>query len=398
MRPILLIDLDDTLFSNPFECFMPEYIKLLSVQLSPFIEPSRMVQQLLHATDRMIAKDLPEKTLEETFNDDFYPRLGLIKNTLSESINDFYELPYQGLKNLTGQRPEAIRIINFAKSRNFTIVVATNPLFPRQAILSRLEWAGFSKTDSPFSLITSYENMHFAKPNSAYYAEILGLLGYPHDPIFMVGNNLQDDILPACELGIQSFLVSDSQFPRLDPSIASVGSLEQVIPWLEDRSDSLFENGTKSIPAILAQLKSTPAVLETLTKNLSASDWRSKPSPSEWSVQESISHLLDVDQEIHLFRFEQIISNNSTLITGIDSDLWAVERNYNKNRTPQDFHNFLQIRTRLLELLSYLSTTEWSQKVRHSIFGPTTLQELAGFIASHDQDHIRQIFMLVSTF
>ena len=56
-------------------------------------------------------------------------------------------------------------------------MVATNPIFPRKAILHRLSWAGLAPEQVPFALITDYERFHFAKPNPAFFAEILAQLG-----------------------------------------------------------------------------------------------------------------------------------------------------------------------------------------------------------------------------
>jgi hypothetical protein len=38
---------------------------------------------------------------------------------------------------------------------------------------------------------------------------------------------------------------------------------------------------------------------------------------------------------------------------------------------------------------------EWSRPARHAIFGPTTLQELAGFMAGHDRAHVQQVWKTI---
>jgi len=67
-------------------------------------------------------------------------------------------------------------------------------------VVKRLEWAGIPAFDYPYDLITAYENMHFSKPHSAYYAEILGQLGWEEGLSAMVGNSLTDDLLPSSAL------------------------------------------------------------------------------------------------------------------------------------------------------------------------------------------------------
>ncbi|KAF0112306.1 MAG: hypothetical protein FD147_179 [Chloroflexi bacterium] len=394
MTLTLLIDLDDTLLTNPLESFMPAYIKLLSDYLAPFVPASRMVPQLLYATDKMISKDLPAKTLEETFDADFYASLGLIKNDLVEPLDTFYTQNFQKLQSVTKQKPEALRIVEYAVSKKHTIVVATNPLFPQKAIQSRLAWAGFPPDNTPFQFITSYENMHFAKPNPAYYAEILGLLGWPLQPFCMIGNSLTDDILPASSLGMPGFLVDgkDSDLPENIAQGSRAGTLDKVIPWLDELEGKTHESEIKSIPGILAILKTTPVVMDTLTKNLSDTDWKVKPTPSEWSILETICHIFDVEKEINIPRFEKILSNEDPFLVGIDSDIWVNQRNYNETRTPFCLTKFLKLRLTFLKILNSLSSADWQRTVRHSIFGPTSLLELAIFIIRHEQDHIRQVY------
>ena len=50
-------------------------------------------------------------------------------------------------------------------------------MFPHQAVEARLAWAGVPVTEYPYTLVTSYENMHAAKPHQAYYQEILAKIG-----------------------------------------------------------------------------------------------------------------------------------------------------------------------------------------------------------------------------
>jgi FMN phosphatase YigB (HAD superfamily) len=97
------------------------------------------------------------------------------------------------------------------------VVIATNPIFPETAIRQRMEWAGIS--DFPFKLITSYEVMHSAKPNSSYYMEILEHIGRSPDECIMVGDDWGNDIVPATKVGLQVFWVNTTtdSMNGLDP-------------------------------------------------------------------------------------------------------------------------------------------------------------------------------------
>ena len=95
-------------------------------------------------------------------------------------------------------------------SETSTLAIATNPLFPLTAIEQRLDWAGLSPEEYPFSIVPSYENAHFAKPNPAFLAELLARLGWPEGPVVMVGDDPDNDVRCGLELGLARFLVEGS--------------------------------------------------------------------------------------------------------------------------------------------------------------------------------------------
>ena len=84
----------------------------------------------------------------------------------------------------------------------YNVVIATNSIFPEIAIMQRMEWANLK--DINFSLVTTMENMHYAKPNVEYYIEILDKLNSKPEDSIMIGDDLEMDILPAQKLGIKT--------------------------------------------------------------------------------------------------------------------------------------------------------------------------------------------------
>ncbi len=211
MKLTLLIDMDDTLLSNPFETFMPLYLQSLGSALSSKVVPQKMVPQLLKATDAMIQNNDFRLTLEECFNNNFYSQLNLKKEEIAPLLEKFYTGEFQKIKQVTRIKTDAISFIQRCFEKEITVAVATNPLFPLQAMQSRLRWGNLSPDEYPFSLVTAYESFHFSKPNPAYYAEILAQLGSPETPVVMIGNSITDDITPASSLGIKTFFLKNKK-------------------------------------------------------------------------------------------------------------------------------------------------------------------------------------------
>lgn len=393
----LLLDLDDTLLRNPLDKFFPAYIAALSTHLAPYVDPQKMISQLLFATREMIAKDSTCDTLETVFDDNFYYPLGLQKENLAQPLDDFYSNEYARLQEVTSPFPAAQRLIDHAFDMGWKVVIATNPVFPRSAVLKRLEWAGIPAEKYPYDLITSFEFMHFAKPNPAYYAEILGQLGWPETPVGMVGNSLKDDLLPAAKLGMPGYWVGGDSLTVTDqlPPSSAAGALDAVLPWADHIAQQEALPEITHIDGTLAVMKSTPAALEALTSTCSKDDWRLRPIPGEWSLLEIMCHLRDVEREVNLSRFEMLSTTTNPFIPGIDSDRWAIERKYNEQEDTAVFIDFCNNRSKVLEIISRYSTEDWHQSVRHSIFGPTTRLELVKFIATHDRSHLQQIVQTI---
>ncbi len=392
MTLTLLLDLDDTLIVNPINAFLEAYLKAFAKHLNGKIDPNRFVQQLLASTEVMIRNDSAAQTLEGAFDASFYPSLGFSKIDLQEIISAFYQDVYPTLRSVTSPKPEAIQFVEQALQRGFRVAVATNPLFPRTAILQRLAWAGLSPSDYPFDLISSYETFHFAKPNPAFFTEVMGQLGWPTGPAVMVGNSLSDDILPAAQAGLRTYYLEDSATSSNGSMHipGASGTLENLIDWL-DRLDPEGDTLVSAEPpTILNILKSTPAALSTIGFPLVASEWSQRPSADEWSLTEITCHLRDVEREVNLERLRLVQQESNPFIAGQDTDAWANERQYRTQNGPQALTEFIRARIDLISILNTFREGDWDRITRHAIFGPTPVRELISFIAAHDRTHLQQ--------
>lgn len=392
MPPTLLLDLDDTLLNNDIETFLPGYLKALARFLADRVDPEKMIPQLLSATRQMVENQHPARTLEEVFDAAFYPSLGVTKEDLREPITAFYETVFPTLRNLTSPRPQAVRLVEEAFARGWQVVIATNPLFPRRAIEHRLAWAGLPVERYPFRLVTSYEHLHFAKPHPTYYAEILAQLGWPVQSVAMVGNSLNDDLLPAAQLGIPCFWLSEDVIDAAGalPPLSRAGSLEQVLPWLVQVAAEQPELSLTSPTALISILLSTPAALDILKRGAPPDRWSQPPQPGEWCFTEIICHLRDSDREINLPRLERIFNEANAFIAGVNADAWSDTRSYCSEDGDEAYTGFVDARLALIHHLQAFTPSDWQRQARHAIFGPTNLLELIGFIAAHDRTHIQQ--------
>ena len=396
MTLTLLIDLDDTLLSNNMDTFIPSYLGALGKHLAPYADPRQLAPVMMAATENMFRNNRPDRTLKEAFDPDFYPKLGITESQVQESIDYFYREIFPTLNTVTQPRPEAAPFVEAALQRGWHIAIATNPLFPLTAILHRLTWAGIPAEKFPFAMVPSYETFHFAKPNPAYFAELLGRFGWPRGPVVMIGNDPAHDIHAAQSMGFSTFWVSNGlPFPDDLAAPSAAGDLADIIPWIDATPAEQLSPDYGSPTAISATMSGIPSALLALTTDLPTTAWKHRPTPDEWSLTEIACHLRDVEQEINLPRLQKISQGNSPFIPGIDSDIWARERDYQSQNGPAALSDFVATRRETLALLKSLAPDGWQQTAQHAIFGPTDLREIASFAAGHDRLHIRQTFALI---
>ncbi|NMC13453.1 MAG: HAD-IA family hydrolase [Chloroflexi bacterium] len=393
MTLTLLLDLDDTLLFNSMESFVPAYLNALSTHLKDLVDPRRMSQALLSATNLMAANTRLDYTLKQVFDEAFYPSIGYEEKQLSETLVDFYSRVFPTLQKYTSPNPSAINMVKQAFERGYRIAIATNPLFPLSAIIERLNWAGLPADNFPFALIPSYETFHFSKPNPAYFAEFLAQLGWQEDPVLMVGNDFHNDIEPARSLGICAVWIKNNSSNDINNSsaTASLNNIGDLISWLDSTPEEMLKPDFSSPSAYLAILRSTPAALQTNCNRVNKTLWNKRIQPTEWSITEVLCHLRDVDIEVNLPRIQAVVSENNPFLPGMDTDPWAEQRRYINQDCDQAMSSFIQVRSKIVDYLEKIDTSSWQRSARHAIFGPTRLIELVDIIAGHDRLHVQQI-------
>ena len=404
MSLTLLFDLDDTLLDTNLESFVPAYFQALVTHLSDYVAADVMLRALLQGMSLMNESEDPTRTLQEVFEAEFFPALGIPKNDLQEVFENFYDEVFPKLAEHTAIRPAAAPLIEWALSCGFRIAIATDPFFPRKATYHRLGWAGLDP--EKLELISTFEHFHFSKTHSAYYAEMLGRLGWPDGPVLMVGNDMQRDLLPAHRLGLKTYWIDGESASGPGPSSAIApgagveaaqdkfevgrGRLADLRPWLESINLSTLEPSYKSREAILGIMLSTPAVLRSLGSSLTREEWRHEPRRNDWALNEIVCHLRDTEIEIHQRQLDLMLKRQGAFIPRPDSAIWANEREYLNVDGPVALADFATARLENLSKMTNLDGEMWSRKARHAIFGPTNFLEVTNFMADHDRMHIQQ--------
>lgn len=389
----LLLDLDDTLLNTNLQAFIPAYFQALTKELAPNIAPEKMFRALISGTNLMNQSEDFTRTLRDVFDADFYPQLEITKGEIDDEIEKFYDQTFPTLQGLTSPNPEAKPFVEWAFSKGYRVAIATDPLLPLKAAHHRLRWAGLDPHQ--FELVTAFEAFHFSKTHPAYYAEVLGRMGWHEDPVLMVGNDFERDILPAKKLGLATYHVETEPASPSGPEADRHGTLHDLRLWLESTDLKSLKPSYRSAEAVLGTMIATPASINGLTEDLGEDGWKRKLSTSDWTLTELICHLRDTEREIHQMQLKLFSKRGEPFIPRPDTGVWASQRDYLHEDGPTALAEFNEARRETIALLRNISPPDWERKARHAIFGPTTFLEVAGFMAEHDRLHIHQTWSLL---
>ncbi len=228
----VLFDLDDTLlFSDMENQFLGHYFALLTEYARPLLPPQQLIGHLLAATAVMQSNSGRRATNEQVFAAAFAARLERPWEELQPFFARFYKDQFPRLRVHTRTHPQARPSVEMCRAAGYRLAIATNPLFPARAIEQRMDWAGVADLD--FDLVTTYENMHTAKPSPDYYLEIAERLDLPPAACLMVGNDLSQDIAPAQAASMRTFWANEwPQGPQVDVHPDGQGNLDQFMQWM----------------------------------------------------------------------------------------------------------------------------------------------------------------------
>ena len=205
MIDTVMFDLDGTLLPLDSKQFITIYFDELGKAFANLIEPQKLKNYILTATQAMVA-NLEYRTNETVFMDTFQSLIGSNLELYQARFATFYEQGFLKAQAAATHFPIISKTIKLLKDKGYNLIVVTNPLFPKQAVLHGIHWAGLDPDD--FSYITSFEENHYCKPQLQFYQEVLEHIERRPEQCLMVGNDVSED-LAAGKLGIKTFLITD---------------------------------------------------------------------------------------------------------------------------------------------------------------------------------------------
>ena len=228
----ILFDLDGTLLPLDEKLFVDIYFTELSKVFSEYnIESNKLVEAIWTATHEIIKND-GKRTNEEAFWEKFKSIINIDLSNVKEVLEKFYANEFfTKLKKCSTENNLAKVAVNLAKKNGRKVVLATNPVFPIDALV-RLKWTGLDIDD--FDYVTHYSNSSFSKPNPKYYLDLCKKLDVEPKECLMIGNDERQDIFAASSAGMNCYLVTDYLYTYPECKVnCEKGSFEDLIEKLK---------------------------------------------------------------------------------------------------------------------------------------------------------------------
>ena len=232
MLQAILFDLDGTLLPMDNDYFVQVYFGHLARTAVRwgYTDSQKLIGAVWDGVREMTVND-GRMTNCEAFWNRFCQKMGSDPAVDIPRFSSFYDHEFRLAKSATHPTLLAVQAVRLARAKAKHVILATNPIFPRNADEVRLSWIGLKTSD--FDLVTDYENCVHSKPNPEYYLDIIEQFSLDPSKCLMIGNNVQEDMEAAEEAGMSCFLLKDYMINRDNVRIRwPQGSYEEMLRLL----------------------------------------------------------------------------------------------------------------------------------------------------------------------
>lgn len=216
--------------------FLEAYFPLLASRFGAGGDLPRFREALIDSVREMMRLGDGERLLSTVFLESFAPKVGRDAAEVTAVFEDFHRDGIDTLRDLTKPVPEARPLLERAAALGYDIALATNPVFFRPAIDARLRWAGLE--DFPFRFVSSADNMHYSKPHTEYFDEVVTGIGGEPSRCLMIGDDPEMD-MSARWAGIATWFVPTAGRSLYQGGSDYAGSLADLAAWLEELAEDL---------------------------------------------------------------------------------------------------------------------------------------------------------------
>jgi len=207
MYQAIFFDMDETLLSLDEKKFLDGYV----MGVAKFFEQimpgqGKTMAKMLAAGSDVMKENHPGVTNEEYFWAFFEKNTSWKRAEVEPLFLQFYEQKFGQIEAEQEKDATIIKVVETLAAKGYPLIVATNPLLPKEANKHRLIWSGVEHIN--WQLVTGYEDCCYCKPSKEYFLEICEKFGYDPTKCLMIGNGMVED-MAAMEAGFDFYLLLD---------------------------------------------------------------------------------------------------------------------------------------------------------------------------------------------
>lgn len=235
MRDTILMDMDGTLLPMDMSIFAQAlYDKIERSEEILAIDPDRETAYKRYCDGfwMMLSNGQRGRVNKETFYETLSGYSKEKREKIEPAIEGFYRKHFEEMKPYTYPSEIPAQVVRILKEKGYTLVIATNPVFPQFVQQFRAKWAGVDPKD--FAMITDYTDTYACKPDLIYYMDILKKLGKTGEECYMVGNNVEEDLCAEL-LGLEVFFLDDYPIGELpEGRKCRRGGMKDFLAWAKE--------------------------------------------------------------------------------------------------------------------------------------------------------------------
>ena len=223
-----LLPLDTHIFLKKYFASVDEFMESKGAKLETF---TPAFKKACHA----MSDNCPKLTNAERFWNVLYEQLGKTNDqglAWKDLFEEYYARVFPGLGPMFDPFPQAYKVLKVLKEKGYALVLTTMPVFPLEALKTRLSWAEIDI--NIFDRVTYMDNSHSVKPRAEYFQENLDICSCKSSEVVMVGNNTFDDL--ACtKVGITPYLVTNYLINEQNVDLKDIahGTMQDLLKWVE---------------------------------------------------------------------------------------------------------------------------------------------------------------------
>ncbi|MCD8119836.1 MAG: HAD family hydrolase [Lachnospiraceae bacterium] len=229
----IIFDLDGTLLPMEQDAFEDTFYKSLHHYFQGLGYESEALKNALENGMTAMLENNGFQSNREAFETVIDTAYGKKASKFFRDYKKYFRKDFDIARLNTRPIPDAPNCIRTLQTKGYSLVLASSPFLPEEAILKELDWAGLSRHD--FLYIATYENSCYAKTNLQFYRSLPKKIGRTPGDCLVVGNDVAEDMC-AVAVGFDVFLIKDCLVNRkeLDYCDCKQGSFGSFLEYVDE--------------------------------------------------------------------------------------------------------------------------------------------------------------------